>query len=280
MLAAISPSERPDAAPAPMQRAEGLVDAAFVSRGGRTYLANLRESGSAKMRLPRQYAASAEAVLINTAGGLAGGDRLAVSVALGEGARAVVTTQAHERVYKSSGDAAAIETTLSVGRKARLDWLPQETILFDRARLRRSYRVEIDPDATFLGIEAIIFGRHAMGETVATGSLHDRWRVTRGGRLIFADDLRMEGDIGALAARHAALGGNTAIATILLVGTDADRHVERLRAAIGEAGGVSAFDGRLVARIAVADGYRLRQILCAAIAALADSAALPRVWQQ
>ena len=262
-----------------MQRAQGRVRAVFVAQAGMTSVANLREAGSAKMRLPRQYASATEAVLINTAGGLAGGDRFAVSIHADDGVHVSVTTQANERVYRSSGKAASVETALTVGANARLDWLPQETIMFDRAKLRRSYAIDLAPTATLLAIEGIVLGRIAMGETVKTGDIHDRWRVRRGGRLIFADDLRMEGEIGSITAHSASLAKKLALGTIIFVGIEAERHVDRVRAAIGEDGGASAFDGKLIARVVADDGHQLRQLVCAVIGQLSGGAALPRVWQ-
>jgi urease accessory protein len=263
-----------------MQRARGHVRATFASRAGQTALRQLREEGSARMRLPRTYGAAAEAIMINTAGGLAGGDRFATEIAVEDDARVTVTAQAGERVYRSLGDAAAVEATLTVGANARLDWLPRETILFDRAELRRSYRIELDPTATFLAVEAVILGRGAMGETVHGGLLHDRWRVRCDGRLIFADDLRFDGPIGPLTESPAALGGKTAFATILFVGPKPERHLDETRAAIGKGGGASAFDGKLVARLTAEDSLRLLQILSKVTTVLRDGIALPRVWQQ
>jgi urease accessory protein len=262
-----------------MQRACGCVTAAFASRAGETVLRRLREEGSAKMRLPRRYGADLEAIMINTAGGLAGGDRFQTEITVADGARVTVTTQAGERVYRSVDDAAAVEASLTVGAKARLDWLPRETILFDRARLRRAYAIELDPTATFLAIEAFILGRTAMGERVRGGSLHDRWRVRRGGRLVFADDLRFDGPIGSLTENPAALGGRAAFATILYVGTESERHLDETRAAIGDAGGASALDGKLVARVTADGSLRLVQILSSVATILRGGRSLPRVWQ-
>ncbi len=232
------------------------------------------------MRLPRRYGTAAEAIMINTAGGLAGGDRFATEIAVENSARVTVTTQAGERVYRSVDGAALVEAKLTVGAKARLDWLPRETILFDRARLRRSFAIELDADAVFLAVEPVILGRGAMGETVRDGSLHDRWRVRLGGRLIFADDLRFDGPIASLAENSAALGGKTAFATILFVGPEPERHLDEVRAAIGENGGASAFDRVLIARITADGSLRLLQILTQVATVLRDEPSLPRVWQQ
>ncbi|MBW8723822.1 MAG: urease accessory protein UreD [Inquilinus limosus] len=162
----------PTALPVPLARARGRLDLGFKRRGVETVLDALFQEGCAKARFPRREAgAFAGAVLLNTAGGLTGGDRLSQAVRWGEGTAATVAGQAAERIYRSLGDAAQIETRLTVEPGAVAEWLPQETILFDRARLDRDLRIELRGDARFLGVEAIVFGRAAMGETVRQGTL-------------------------------------------------------------------------------------------------------------
>ena len=262
-----------------LQRTRGDALISFRQSGGRTVLDRLRQGGAAKMRLPRVPPGEpAQAVLINTAGGLTGGDRLSCRIEVGEGARALVTTQACEKIYRSRGDTAEIATRLAVGPGGRLDWLPQETILFDRARLRRSLDVELQPDAALLALEAVIFGRTAMAETMAAGSFHDRWRIRRGARLVFADDIRFENDIQTMLARPAVLNGGCATATLVYVASDAELFLDAARDALGEAGGVSAWDGKLVARLVAKDGLSLRRALAPLAAILLGGAELPKVW--
>ncbi len=262
-----------------LQRTRGEAVVGFRSDLGRTVLDRLRQDGAAKLRLPRLSPGEpAQAVLINTAGGLTGGDRFRIRIDLGQGARALVTTQACEKIYRSRGDTAEISTRISIGRDARLDWLPQETILFDHARLARSLDVDLAEGASLLALEAVIFGRTAMAETVSAGSFHDRWRVRREGKLVFADDLRLGGDLGRLLARPAVLGGCRATATLLYVAADAEALLDRARAAISEAGGVSAWSGKLVARLAASDGFALRRTITALAAILLGGAELPKVW--
>ena len=94
---------------------------------------------------------------------------------------------------------------LKVGAGGTLAWLPQETILFDQVRLRRSIEVDLAPDASLLLAEGVVFGRSAMGETLAQGRFFDRWRVRRGGALVFAESLRLE---DAIAERLGAARGS------------------------------------------------------------------------
>lgn len=276
-----SASERPAREVRPLlQRAKGRIEARFSQRENGTYLADLHQSGSAKLRLPRRWDGIAEAILINTAGGLTGGDRFDVAMTADPDTQVIVTTQASERVYRSLSDAAKVETHIDVGADARLDWLPQETILFDEASLKRRFTIDLSKNATFLGVESVVLGRSAMGETVRSGSYHDRWRIRRDGVLIHADDLRFEGDIDTIGASSATLDGSVAMATIIYCGTDGERLIDPLRDAIGETGGASWFGGKLLGRLVAEDGFALRQRLVPAIAALRAGADLPKPWQQ
>ena len=265
--------------PPRLQRTEG--EGRLAVSGAR--VRELYQLGAAKIRLPRAHGAHAqEAVLINTGGGLTGGDRMTWRVAAEDGAALTVTTQACEKVYRSTGGPARADTVLDVGPGAAIDWLPQETILFDRAELARTLQADVAEGGRLLALESVVLGRQAMGETVRHGALRDRWRVRRAGRLVFADDIRLEGAMAELAARPAALAGGRAFATLLLVEDEAERLLEPLRAALGEAlgqgAGASAFGGKLVCRIIAADGLALRRILLPAIRALRQDAPLPRVW--
>lgn len=266
----------PAAETAQAQRAFGCGRLAVAAECGRTRLQRLYQEGSAKLRLPRARGPSLEAVMINSAGGMTGGDRFAWTVQAGAGAHAVLTTQACERVYRASADTARVDVQLTLDAGARLDWLPQETILFDGSALSRTITADLADDAGLLLCEAVILGRHAMGETFARGAFHDRWRIRREGRLVFADDLRLDGDIPHQIHQSALLAGAGAFATLLLVSPDADTHLDAVRAAVEGLGGASAFDGKLVARLAAADGLTLRRALIPALLAL--GATPPAVW--
>jgi urease accessory protein len=265
--------------PARLQRAHGCGRIA-VKLDGRTRLARLYQEGCAKIRAPRDAEARGlQAVLINTAGGLTGGDRMRWEIEAGAGAELTMTTQACERIYRAADGQAEVAVALAAGDGARLAWLPQETILFDEGALSRRLDVELGAGASLLVVEAVILGRTAMGETVRHGLLRDRWRVRQAGRLIFADDLKLAGAIAATAEAQPILGGARAFASILLVDADPTRFLGPVRAALGASGGASAFDGKLFARVAAPDGLALRHALIPALQALRDGAALPRVWR-
>lgn len=269
-----------------MQRARGAVRLRLIADGRGTTAFEAYQFGSGKVRFPRVDAGQPfEATIINTAGGITGGDHFQWTIAAEAGAQAAVTGQAAERIYKRSTGVACIETTLSVGDGASLAWLPQETIVFDRSAMVRTLHADVHPNGRLIAAEAIVLGRTAMGEAAREVSIRDRWRVTRGGKPVFADALRLEGDTTATLAGGATGNGARALATLVLVAKDAEAHLERARAALqhtgGEAGageaGVSAWNGILVARLIAADGHTLRADLIRLIVALRQ-ANMPRVW--
>lgn len=252
----------------------------MAADGARTRLERLYQDGCAKIRLPRDARAEGlEAVLINSSGGLTGGDHMEWLATVGDGARLTLSTQACEKIYRARDGDARQRVTLILGQGARLDWVPQETILFDGGALSRRLDADLAEGARLLAVEAVVLGRTAMGETVRAGALRDRWRIRRGGRLVFADDLRLEGPIDDLADRAAVLGGRRAFASLLLVDDDAPRFLAPLRTALGGLGGASAFDGKLFARIVAQDGFALRQALLPALELLRGGELLPRVWR-
>jgi urease accessory protein len=190
----------------------------------------------------------------------------------------VVTTAAAEKVYRTLGPESLIDVKLDVASGATLAWLPQETILFDRARLSRSIEVDLAPDARLFLAEAIVFGRTGMGETVGEGALFDRWRVRQGGRLIYAEGVRLEGATARRLAEAAVAKGGIAIATVLVVpGTE--ETVQAVRALqddfIGEVG-ASAWNSLAAVRLCAPDGAALRHDLVHVMTAVRGS--LPRLW--
>lgn len=267
--------------PERLQRTRGTARIGFRVRDGGTRLDRLYQEGAAKVRFPKgPRGEPPQAVLINTAGGLTGGDAFRTDVDLGPSCRAVMTTQACEKIYRARDTQdARITTRLTVGEGARLDWLPQEAILFDRGRASRLLEADLAAGARLLAVEASIFGRTAMGEVVTGGSFRDRWRIRREGRLVFADDLHLDWAFAGLLGRPAVLGGAGAVATLAYLGDDAERFVDPLRAVVGDAGGASAWDGKLLARIVAHDGMALRGRLVPALLLLLDGLQLPKVWQ-
>lgn len=238
------------------------------------------------MRLRALRGAACEALIVNTSGGIVGGDRLSIAIAVeGRGSAVTIGAIAAEKCYRSAEAASTLDIRLRASDGACLHWLPQETILYDGASLCRSVMVELASDAAFVGLETIVFGRIAHGETMATGSLRDSWRLRRGGRLVYADETLLATPIDAKLGRKAVGGGARAMATLLAAGDDLDTRLEPLRAALAPfAAGLSAVesgaslrDGVLVSRMLCVSPERLRLCAIAAMGVL-RVAAPPRSW--
>ena len=268
------------AAPPRRQRADARIALAVARLGDATRLTHLAETGSARLRLPKSEGPALEAVTINTGGGIAAGDRFATDIEVAGGAELVVTTAAAEKIYRSEGDTAAIATTIRVAEGGRLDWVPQETILYDAARLRRSLQVDLEPGASALLFEAVVFGRAAFGETMRSGAYEDRWRVRRGGRMVFADTLRLGGAIDHELAKPTVAAGHRALATVLYIARDAESRIEDARAALEGAAcecGASAWNGLLAVRFLARDIETLRRD-AARFMTTFRRRPMPRVW--
>ncbi|MGH6797223.1 MAG: urease accessory protein UreD [Roseiarcus sp.] len=265
--------------PVQRQRARAEAHGSFMRVGGRTEAQRLFETGGLRWRFPRS-SNPCEAAIVNTGGGVAGGDSYVLSLALSEGAEVEATTPSAERIYRSDGPAAGIATRLALAPRARLFWLPQETLLFEGARLERRLEVETSGEAALMIAETLVFGRLAMGESRIDASVKDSWRIRRDGRLVFADETRLE-HAGAVLERKATGAGARALSTIIASAPNIEARLPDLRAALNAAGprvesGASAFDGLVVVRLLAASGRRLRAALIASIVALGGRK--PRLW--
>jgi urease accessory protein len=260
-------------------RARGSVRFDVRQVEGVTRRGHLHESGSLRVRFPSPEAEGLSAVFVNTAGGIAGGDRFDIDIAAGEGTRLVVTTAAAEKIYRAAGPAARLNIALKADAGAHLAWLPEETILFDRARVSRRIDIDLAEGASLLLCEIVVFGRAAMGERMRNGEFVDRWRLRRGGRLVFAENIRLDGDIAEKLAKPAIAKGGVAIGTALMVPGD-EALVERIRevttSLTGEVG-ISSWNGFAMARFCAQDAARLRADMMAVLGRASDTA-LPRLW--
>ena len=294
MFATALPSDA--AATIPVERrGQGRLLVEARALDGRTVRGRIEEEGFARVRFPRsgRRGRALEAVMINTGGGLAGGDASQSCLVAGRDAQLVVATQAAEKIYRSDGATSRIDVELVAGASASLHWLPQSTIVFDGARVERSIVADVAPDARLLLVEPVILGRTARGERLSYGSLRDRWRIRRGGRLIYADGLQLDGDIAATLDRRATAGGWAAFATLLLVAPDAEARLDAVRGALGLAAGedeflpaelpdgldagASAWDGMLSVRLLARDGAPLESAI-RRVLALLGVGEVPRIW--
>ncbi len=297
MYAAISPSDlppptsEPASREAPIARYRGGVLARFAARDGRTHLVDLRQTSPCRLAFPRPATGDPlTAVLVTTSGGLAGGDRLRVDIAAGAGTSVLVTGQAAEKVYRSLGPETRVRTTIAAGEGAWVEWMPQETILFDRARLRRRIELEVATGAKVLAAETVVLGRTASGERFSSGLLHDEWRVKRGGRLVWADALHLSDLLVEPLEQAAGFDGATAMATLMFVAEDAPARLEQARGVLDRVGtehvrqGATVVGGLLLVRLLSRDAHRLREVLARVVGAFRAAfqglpARAPAMWR-
>ena len=240
----------------------------------------LYEAGGLRLRCP-VVGGGCEAVSINTGGGMAGGDTARLAYALGPQARVTMTSQSAEKIYRADSAATQLDMSLTLAAGAAAEWLPQETILFDGARLDRRLDINMAQDASLMLLESVVFGRLAMGEELRVGRFTDRWRVRRGGRLVLAENVRLDGAVSALLDQPALGQGARAIATFLIIAPDAEARLDDVRALLAGAvfpHGVSAWNKMLLARLAAPSPEALRSAIVRLLSGLRGRAA-PRVWQ-
>lgn len=290
MFAATLPSEVPEdiiriGPPVAFQRGDGAATLRVRRRGQGTVLADLYQRSPCRVLFPDRAADEPlEAVLVTTSGGLAGGDRLEIDIAAAAGSHALVTTQAAEKVYRSLGADSQVSVRLEVAGDAVLEWLPQETILFEGARLDRRTVAEIAPGGRLLAAEMVVFGRLARGESFSRGLWHEAWRIKRDGRLLWADAMHLEEDIARTIASDSGLAAAEALACVLYVGKDAERLTAVVRgiqdAAPGRAGATRLGDVLIARWLGTASLVReqLLSFLAEFRGAAGLAGRLPRVW--
>ncbi len=260
-----------------LQRSHGLARIMLGPRG----LIDLALAGSAKVMMPHVVAKCPEVVFLNTSGGMASGDRLEYHVGMRAGCRAVATTQTAERAYRANDLPARAQVRLTLGAGSWLDWLPQETILFDGARLERVTRVDLGPGAGCMLLEMIVLGRRAMGEQLSHLHLHDRREIWQGGRIIHHDALSLDDAALPRLQDPAILNGAKAMATLAVIASHAPDLLGRARAVLDEPGvtaAASAPPGRLILRLLASDGWPLRRQINRLLGSLRPDP-LPRIWQ-
>ena len=260
-----------------LQRSRGDADVAFHDGG----LARLYQRGAAKALLPRSHGAAQEIVLVNTAGGITGGESYRYGCAA-DASRVILTTQAAERAYRSStNDIASMNVRLSATKGAALHWLPQETILFEGCRLGRQIEVDLDQTSECLILESLVFGRHAMGETLRHCHFTDHWRIRKDGRLVHAEALALTGDIGASLDAAAGAASAQMAATLVYVGPRLDQlqaDIGAVLPALASRAAVSVWQGRLVLRLLAAETMAGKADLSRILGSTRGQQ-MPRVWQ-
>lgn len=284
MSVVISPSERIPAA------VSGAAEVRYARKGGVTRLQHLYQRDPLRVLFPAsEDPAMPVAVLVNTSGGLVGGDRLAIAATVGDGAAALLTSQAAEKVYRSTGRDCRVDVDLTVGAGARMEWLPHETILFEGARLRRRIGADVAPRGRLMAAELLVFGRTARGERLTRGLARDAWEIRRQGRLVWADALHLDGDLAHAIANPAGFAGAVACATFVYAADDAAERIELARGLLpandegGLRSGATIVNGVLVVRWLAREAFALRTAFAAFWVAFCRPAGvgtggMPRLW--
>ena len=260
----------------PLQRATGHIRLSVR----RNRLERLYQSGSAKLLMPRTHRDVAEAVLINTAGGMTGGDKYRNDLTI-KGSQLTVTSQTAERIYKSNRKPAEVSTLLNVSERSVMHWLPQETIFFNNARLARNIELHMSSDSECLISESIVLGRHAMGENLSDCSISDNWRIYREDELVHSEALRIKGDVPRVLHSTAGLGGARIVTTILYLGPKTEQLAERLGHTLNHYSsnlGISCWSGKLIVRLAAQEVSTGKKDTVALLCTLRQRD-IPRVWQ-
>jgi len=248
-----------------LQRADGCGRVILIGSEDGTRIEDVFERSPIRIMFPRtEHRAVQEAVLINTAGGIAGGDQFECSVTALPQASIAVTSQAAEKVYRALYEPARVATRLKARESAKLAWLPQETIVFNGARLQRTTEIELFSGAELLALEWLVLGRAAHGEVVVGGSITDSWRVKKDGRLIWADTFRITDVIFPHLKRKALLSNCNAIATLIWSGTYLDKRFDFLREIIPSLGcncAATLVSGLIIIRFSAKESSDLKLVL-------------------
>jgi len=248
-----------------LQRADGCGRIVLRGSENGTCIEDIFEHSPIRIMFPRTGDCGVEeAVIINTGGGVAGGDRLECSVSALPGTSIAVTSQAAEKVYRALNEPARVTTRLKARESARLAWLPQETIVFNSARLRRTTEIELTSGTELLALEWLVLGRAAHGEIVIGGNIIDSWQVKKDGRLIWADTFRVSDETFPHLNRKALLSNCSAIATLVYFGPYLDKRLDFLREMIPSLGSNCAatlVSGLIVVRFAAKESFDLKLAL-------------------
>lgn len=190
-----------------------------------------------------------------------------------------ITTQAAERAYQAQPrETGQITNVIKVRDHARLDWLPQETILFNGCSVRRSMTVDLAATSQLLLVEPMIFGRAAMGEILSQAHFQDRIEIRREGSPLYLDAVRLNGNVDQLLARRTLAAGAGAMTSVIYIAPDAEAQTPRVREMLADTGGVSLIDpDMMVMRLLAPCGFELRKTLIPILNHLTNNS-LPRPW--
>ena len=264
-----------------LQRARGLLNISTQKAyQTNTRLKNLRQEGSYRASFPRHSKGNIETVIINTAGGVTSGDKFTTTITAHESSQISITTQAAERIYRARDTLVGeIQTSLCLEKNAQLYWLPQETILFDGARLKRRLDVDLHSSAKFLMVEPLVFGREASGEKLLSGMLDDRVSISSNGQPIYIDRIKLKDNITDQLMRPALASNSHAVVSIVLVKPNAKLLLEPVRALLPQKAGASLLnDNILVVRMLAQDSHEMRTATFPILTLLTHNT-VPKNWR-
>jgi len=260
-------------------RARGAISLSVKATDAGTGIRNLRQSGSFRAVFPRSRAGGIEAVLVNTAGGVTGGDTFDTDISCEDRTTLTISTQAAERAYRAQPtETGRVSNRITLEGCARVNWMPQETILFNKCAFERSLQIQMDADASLLMVEPLVFGRTAMAETLSECRFKDRIEITRDGTPLFLDSMAIQGDASAHLSRLGTAGGANAVASVIFASPDADRYLDQIRPLLSTTSGATMIRDRLLyVRVLAIVSFELRQTLIPILRCLGNSS-LPRSW--
>ena len=246
----LSASSSPDGA---TRHWHARLEVGVALRGDASVAVHRRHVGPLRLQKPLypEGPGVAHLLLIHPPAGIAGGDRLEIDIAVAADARALVTTPGAAKWYRSDGARAHQVVTLGVARGACLEWLPQESIVFDRADVATSTTIACERGAACIGWDIVVLGRRAAGERFERGSMRQDLSLSSEGRVVWRERTRLAG-ADALIASPVGWGGQCVTGVLWAWGaTLADDALERCRAlamARSQAGITVLGDGLVVAR--------------------------------
>jgi urease accessory protein len=272
-------------------RSHARLTLGFAADGARTRLVERSHFGPLRVQkaLYPEGPAVCHAIIVHPPGGVVGGDQLSVAVDAGPAAHAFLTAPGASKWYRANGRVSRQQVRLSAGAGAAIEWMPQESIFFDGARVELEHSVTLAADASYIGCEIVCLGRRASGENFDRGSIGQRTQIRRDGRLIWWEQGVLAGGDGRLAS-PLGLNGNSVCGTLIAVGkTVPAALLDAARAAMNEAAsadaacGLTQMKGVLVARYLGQDNEAARRVMLVAWRhlrphLLGREATLPRIW--
>lgn len=261
---------------------QARLELGFVHRHGKTVMANRRHIGPLKVQRPFYPEGDVcHVYVLHPPGGVVAGDCLTIAVNVAAESAALVTTPAAGKFYRSDGKVAQQQVRLTVAADASLEWLPQETIIYEGARMASELRLELAAGSRFIGWEMFALGRPAANEGFTTGEAGMNWLIFRSGKLFYRERLIIDAQAF---ATNWGLNGHSACGTLFACPA-ASAQLESVRQLIGDSAGrgVTLIDDMLICRALDSRADQLREFFQQVWRTLRPDvvqrdACTPRIW--